>query len=61
MTELLTIDEAAARLRVSRRTVQSLTKEGRLRSIHPTPGRTLYTEKEIEAFISYLASRRRVA
>ena len=34
MTELLTLDEIASRLQVSRRTVERLVAEGRIRVLH---------------------------
>jgi excisionase family DNA binding protein len=60
VTAILTVDEAAGRLRVSRRTLYRLVSAGRLRPIHPTPGRTVFTEREIEAYLASL-ERRRVA
>lgn len=55
---VLTIDEAAASLRVSRRTLYRLIAAGRIRVIHPSPGRTLVERRELEA---YVAACRRVA
>ncbi len=55
---LLTLPEVAARLRVSRRTVQRLVASGRLRALHPVPGRTLVSERELAAFVASLAGRR---
>lgn len=55
---LLTIAETAARLRISRRTLFRLMNEGRLRAVHPTPGRTMFTEREISAFVASLEKRR---
>jgi excisionase family DNA binding protein len=60
VTELLTVDEASARLRVSRRTFYRLVGEGRIRVVHPTPGRTLVTSRELDAYVASL-ERRRVA
>ena len=56
MAELLTLNEVADRLRVSRRTVERLIQAGRLR---PTRigARTLITERELEAYVA-AASRR---
>ncbi len=54
MTELLTLPEAAQRLRVSRRTVERLIAAGRIRVLHPTPGRTVIAEREIEAYLAWL-------
>lgn len=54
---LLTLDEAAAILRVSRRTLERLIGAGRIRPVRI--GRSVrVTEREIEAFTS-AASRRR--
>jgi excisionase family DNA binding protein len=55
--ELLTIDEVAARLTVSRRSVERLLREGRLRCIRPSPGRVAITETELRAYLAYLESR----
>jgi excisionase family DNA binding protein len=57
MSELLTLEEVADRLRVSRRTVERLVAAGRVRTVK-IGRRRLVTEKEIEAFIA--ASRGRV-
>ena len=59
MTELLTLTEAAARLRVSVRTVQRLIAAGEIRPTH-IGRRTLISEKEVEAYLS-AAFRRAVA
>ena len=53
MTDLLTLDEAAAELRVSRRSVERLVRAGRLRVLHPVPGRTLVERRELEAYIAW--------
>lgn len=58
MTELLTLKEAAARLRVSVRTVQRLMASGQLRPVR-IGRRTLLTDKECEAFLA--AAHRRAA
>lgn len=58
MAELLTLDEVAAALRVSRRTVERLRKQGRIRAVHPSPGRTAVERRELEA---YIATIRRAA
>jgi DNA binding domain, excisionase family len=58
MSDLLTLDELAAELRVSRRTIERLQKEGRIRVVHPSPGRTRVERRELEA---YRAAIRRVA
>lgn len=55
---LLTQHEVAAILRVSVSSVKRLTSEGRLRAVHPTPGRTLYTRREVSAFVAHLEGRR---
>lgn len=56
--ELLTLDELAAILRVSRRTVQRLIEAGRIRVVHPSPGRTLVTQREKDAYVASLEGRR---
>lgn len=58
MSELLTLDEVADRLRVSRRTVERLVSKGWLRVVRPSPGRTCVEGRELEA---YMARIRRVA
>jgi excisionase family DNA binding protein len=56
MTELLTLDEAADRLRISRRTVERLIAAGRIRTVN-IGRRRFVTERELEAFVA--ASRGR--
>jgi excisionase family DNA binding protein len=57
MTVLLTPDDVAAQLQVSRRTVERLVKEGRLRPIRI--GRLpRFEQREVDA---YVASLRRAA
>lgn len=58
MPDLLTLDEVALALRVSRRSVERLVRAGRLRVLHPVPGRTLVERSELDA---YRASLRRAA
>lgn len=58
MSDLLTLPEVAMELRVSRRSIERLVSRGRIRVIHPVPGRTLVERRELEA---YRASLRRVA
>jgi len=55
---LVTLPEAAAQLRLSRRTLDRLIKKGRIRVVHPSPGRTAIEERELNA---YLAAIRRAA
>lgn len=57
MAELLTLDEAAEKLRVSRRTVERLIASGQIR---PTRigARTLVSDRELEAYVA-AASRKR--
>lgn len=55
---LLTKAEAADRLRVSPRTLDRLISAGRIRVVHPSPGRTVIEERELNA---YLAAIRRAA
>jgi excisionase family DNA binding protein len=52
--ELLTIPEVAAALRVSRRTVERLVRSGRLRIVHPSPGRTMIEARELNAYRAHL-------
>ena len=58
MTRLLSLDEVAQRLSLSRRTVERLQAKGWIRVVHPSPGRTCVEEREVEA---YLARIRRAA
>lgn len=60
MTAIVTVDEAKAQLRISRRTFYRLVAEGRIRVIHPSPGRTAVTQRELDAYVASL-ERRRVA
>lgn len=55
---LLTMDQLAERLHVSRRTVERLVRQGRIRVVRPSPGTVRVEEREVAA---YLASLRRVA
>ena len=57
MTTILTLDEAANRLRISRRSLTTLISQGRIRTIHPTPGRTCVLDSEIDAYIASLVKR----
>jgi excisionase family DNA binding protein len=56
MAELLTLDEVADKLRVSRRTVERLIAAGRIRPTR-VGARTLVTEQELSAYVA-AASRR---
>jgi excisionase family DNA binding protein len=51
VAELLTLDEVAERLRVSRRTVERLIAAGRLRPTR-VGARTLVTARELEAYVA---------
>lgn len=51
MSKLLTMDEAAERLRVSRRTVERYIESGLLKRTKPG-GRTLIEERELERFLA---------
>jgi excisionase family DNA binding protein len=48
---LFTLDEAAARLRVSIRTVHRLIEDGQLRAIH-VRRRTFIPEREVDAYLA---------
>ncbi len=56
----LTAKEAALELRISVRSLWALIAAGRIRTIHPTPGRTLITRRELDAFKAAV-ERRKVA
>lgn len=58
MAEFFTLDEVAAKLRVSRRTVDRLVHGGRIRVVRLTPGRPAVEARELEA---YIAAQRRAA
>lgn len=47
---LLRLDEVALRLSVSRRTVNRLVAQGRIRVVYPSPGCPRVTERELAAF-----------
>lgn len=55
---MLTLDQVAERLTLSRRTVERLVAAGRIRVLHPSPGRIVVEERELNA---YLAAIRRAA
>lgn len=48
---LLTVAQAAERLAISPSSVKRLIAAGRLRAVHPTPGRTAVDEREVDAYI----------
>jgi len=51
-TELMTLEEVAATLRLRPRTVQELVRQGRLTRIRPTGGRlTRFDSLEVQALI----------
>jgi excisionase family DNA binding protein len=56
--DLFTLEEVASELRTSLRSVQRLVKQGRIRTVYPTPGRRRVERRELEA---YRAAIRRVA
>lgn len=57
MPDLLTLDEVADRLRVSRRTVERLIASGQIRPTR-VGSRTLVSDRELEAYVA-AASRKR--
>ena len=56
----LTLNQAAAELTVSRRTVERLVREGRIRVVYISPGCPRVTHKELDAYMASI-ERRRVA
>jgi predicted DNA-binding transcriptional regulator AlpA len=58
MTTLVNLAEVQARLGISRRSLYRLIAAKRLRPVHPTPGRTMFTEREVNAYIASLEGRR---
>ena len=54
MTELLTLDEAAAELRLSRRSVERLVRSGRIRIVRPSPGRVAVERREMDAYTAWM-------
>lgn len=57
MPDLWTLDEAADKLRVSRRTVERLIASGQIRPTR-VGSRTLVSDRELEAYVA-AASRKR--
>lgn len=55
---LLTLDEAADRLAISRRSLERLIRDGKFTVVHPTPRRSAIEEREVDA---YIAAIRKVA
>ena len=58
VADLFTLDEAAERLRVSRRTLERLIAAGRIRTV-AIGRRRLVTDRELDAFVA--ASRARLS
>lgn len=54
MTKLLTLPEAAEALRVSRASLFRLIASKKIRTLHPTPGRTVIDEREIDNYLAWL-------
>ncbi len=52
--DLLTLDEVAQALRVSRRSVERLIRAGRLRVVRPVPGRTMIERRELNAYVAHI-------
>ena len=55
---LLTRQEAASVLRIHERTLRRLVAAGRIRVVHPTPGRTCITRRELDAYLASIEGRR---
>ncbi|MFN4071430.1 MAG: helix-turn-helix domain-containing protein [Thermus caldifontis] len=51
---LLTVNEVARALGLSRRTVYRLVEEGKLKKVHPTPRSARITRESLEAFLRSL-------
>jgi excisionase family DNA binding protein len=51
MTHLLTVPEAASRLRLSPWTIRSLAKRGVLRPVRLVSGKLLFSEESLEAAV----------
>jgi excisionase family DNA binding protein len=51
---LWTLKAAAERLTISRRSLERLIASGRIRVIHPSPGRSAITDSELEAYVAAL-------
>jgi excisionase family DNA binding protein len=58
MSALLTAPEVAKCLRISRWTVYDLVRDGRLRAVRLTPGKLLFTQKDVDKAIRRAADRR---
>jgi excisionase family DNA binding protein len=54
VSAFLTLDEAAAELRVSRRSVERLVRSGRIRVVRPSPGRVAVERREMDAYIAWM-------
>jgi predicted DNA-binding transcriptional regulator AlpA len=54
-SELLTLAEVGARLRLSRTSVWRMVRDGKLRTVHPVPGAPRVKEREVERLIRDLA------
>lgn len=55
---LLTLNEVAGELRVSRRSVERIIRSGHLRVVRPVPGRTLVEARELEAYLAWMRQSR---
>jgi excisionase family DNA binding protein len=61
LTELLTLDQAAARLQVSRRTLSRLMASGQVRVVRFTQRSVRIKSTELEAFVAACERRSRAA
>ncbi|MCX6496064.1 MAG: helix-turn-helix domain-containing protein [Rhodoluna sp.] len=61
MTQLLTLEQVARQLSVSKRTVQRLVSQGRIETIHLSSGLVRVSEKAFERFIEKQQRTQRLA
>jgi excisionase family DNA binding protein len=61
MTQLLTLEQVARQLSVSKRTVQRLVSQGQIETIHLSSGLVRVSEKAFERFIEKQQRNQRLA
>jgi excisionase family DNA binding protein len=54
VSALLTLDEVARELTLSRRTVERLVRSGRIRTVRPSPGRVAVERREVDAYLAWM-------
>ena len=61
MTQLLTLEQVAKKLSVSKRTVQRLIKAGQIETLHPSSGLVSVRDTALERFIDNLQRKQRLS